>query len=72
MKRYAKVLIVILPLLLCLLAGCAYYQKQALPEKYYTAAEMEKQGLERGDYFKKTRYGFRLFTIPAKCPRATR
>lgn len=68
MKRSA----IMLPLLLVLLNGCFYYQHQTLPEEYYTAADMERQGLERGEYFIKTSYGFRLFTIPCNMPQGNR
>jgi hypothetical protein len=51
-----------------LAAGCAYYQKQAMPKDLYTAPQMEAKGLTRGEHIVKTRYGFRLFTIPISVP----
>jgi hypothetical protein len=54
--------------LLVLASGCAYYQKQAIPHKLYTAPDMETRGLMRGEHVIKTRYGFRLFTIPITMP----
>ncbi|NLH49622.1 MAG: hypothetical protein GX444_13625 [Myxococcales bacterium] len=63
-----KRLFVIAMLLAVLTAGCAYYQKEALPHGLYNASQMEAKNLAKGDYFVKTRYGFRLITIPISMP----
>jgi hypothetical protein len=63
-----KRLFLIAILVAVLSAGCAYYQKEALPHGLYTASQMEGKNLTKGDYFVKTRYGFRLITIPISMP----
>ncbi|MDP8223343.1 MAG: hypothetical protein P9L99_08290 [Candidatus Lernaella stagnicola] len=68
MKRIAMILL----LAIFLVTGCAYYQKQAMPEKLYTAADMKAEGLQRDEFFTQTRYGFRLLTIPINVPEPNR
>lgn len=63
-----KRLILVAMLVAVLSAGCAYYQKEALPHGLYTAPQMEGKNLAKGEYFVKTRYGFRLITIPISMP----
>jgi len=70
MKRL--LLLALIVAILALASGCAYYQKQAAPQKLYNAAEMEKSGMARGDYFVKKEYGFRLLTIPISVPEPNR
>ncbi|NLH49623.1 MAG: hypothetical protein GX444_13630 [Myxococcales bacterium] len=53
------------------LAGCMYVQKQALPDKLYTAEEIQNKNLTVGERVELTRYGFRLFTIPISVPSTT-
>lgn len=70
MKRL--LVIVAIMMMLALVSGCAYYQKQVMPQKQYNATEMQKSGMNRGDYFVKKEYGFRLLTIPISVPEPNR
>jgi len=63
-----KPLLVTLALILLLAAGCAYYQKEVIPKDLYTASQIEDNGLTVGDHIVKSKYGFRLFTIPISMP----
>jgi uncharacterized protein YceK len=55
-------------LAVALLSGCAYYQKQVAPQNFYTAPQMEAKGLKISNHVVKSRYGFRLLTIPISVP----
>lgn len=54
--------------LLWLVGGCAYYQKQSLPQNVYSAADIASQQLTVKQQAHETKYGFRLFTIPIIMP----
>jgi hypothetical protein len=72
-ERGMKQVLLLLGLVALLIGpGCAYYNKQAMPEKLYTAPDMDAAGLTKDEYFVQTRYGFRLLSIPISVPEANK
>jgi len=64
MKRFLLLAIT----LMLLITACSYYQKEVIPSATYTAPSMKEQNLTTGEHVVKTRYGFRLITIPISLP----